>query len=160
MHGRSHTTESTLMSKKSFFKVAKFSELIRFRVPAQPKLAEQWKEAQRVGKLKRADEHVFAINGSTYSAKTIRRTSREEQRNFGRCQSSVDSFLGIEREYETHQVSERSTSRIKRWTNTVVHHFAQDAPWVQKRIHLSVGRDLKSFGPKNLLKQKFTSRAC
>ena len=78
---------------------------------------------------------------------------------FGQCQSSVDSFLGIEREYETHQVSERSTSRIKCWTNTVVHHFAQDAPWVQKRIHLSVGRDLKSFGPKNLLKQKITSRA-
>ena len=30
---------------------------------------------------------------------------------------------------------------------------------VQKRIHLSVGRVLKSFGPKNLLKQKITSLA-
>ena len=51
----------------------------------------------------------------------------------------------------THQLPERSISRIKRWTNTGVHHFAQDARGLQKHI---AEHDLRSFGPKSLLKQR------
>ena len=40
-----------------------------------------------------------------------------------------------------------------------MYHFAQDAPWVQKRIHLSVGRDLKSFWTIELAEAEITSRA-
>ena len=62
--------------------VAKFSDLVWFRIPAkQPKLAEQWKEAHWVGKSERSDEHLLAIRGSTFSARTIRRKPRDEQWN-------------------------------------------------------------------------------
>ena len=45
------------MSKDYHGEVAKFSELVWFRIPAkQPKLAEQWKEARWVGKSERSDE--------------------------------------------------------------------------------------------------------
>ena len=75
---------------------------------------------------------------------------------FGECHSSVESLLGIENEYGTRHVScqTENTSRIMRWTNTGVHHFAQSALWIQERIHLSAEHDLGSFGPKSLLKQK------
>ena len=51
----------------------------------------------------------------------------------------------------THQLPDRSTSRIKRWTNTGVHHFAQDTPGIQKHF---AEHDWRSFGPKSLVKQK------
>ena len=47
-----------LMSKDYHGVISKFSELVRFRIPAkQPKLAEQWKETHWVGKSERSDEH-------------------------------------------------------------------------------------------------------
>ena len=62
------------MSKDYHGEVAKFSELVWFRIPAkQPKLAEQLREVHWVGKSERSDEHVLAIRGSTYSARAIRR---------------------------------------------------------------------------------------
>ena len=39
----------------------------------------------------------------------------------------------------------------KCWTGTGVHHFAQNANWEQE---LPAEHDLRSFGPKTLLKQK------
>ena len=56
MHGRSHTA-STLMSKSHSREVL---DLMWFRIPGKPKLAE-WKEAHWVGKLKRADGHVLGM---------------------------------------------------------------------------------------------------
>ena len=71
-----------LMSKDHHGEIAKFSELVWFRIPAkQPKLAEQWKAAHWVGKSERSDEHLLAIRVSTYSARPIRRKPREEQWN-------------------------------------------------------------------------------
>ena len=68
-----------LMSRDYHGEVAKFSELVWFRIPAkQPKLAEQWRGAHWVGKSERSDAHWLAIRGSTYSAKAIRRKPRDE----------------------------------------------------------------------------------
>ena len=71
LHGRSHTTQSMRMGiRHSSSWWAKFFELSWFRSTAkQSKLAEQWKEAHLVGKLKRADEHLRVINSLTHSAR-------------------------------------------------------------------------------------------
>ena len=54
-----------LMSKDYHGEIAKFSELVWFRIFAkQPKLAEQWKEAHWVGKSELSDEHLLAIRVS------------------------------------------------------------------------------------------------
>ena len=61
-----------LMNKDYHGEVAKFSDLSWFRGTAkQSKLAEQWKEAHWVGKLKPADEHLLAIEFSTHSARAV-----------------------------------------------------------------------------------------
>ena len=67
------------MSKDCDGEITKFSELSA----KQSQLAEQWKEADRVGKLKRADELLLLIKASAHSARASRRKSRDEQRNFG-----------------------------------------------------------------------------
>ena len=70
------------MSRDLHGEVAKFSELVWFRIPAkQTELAEQWNEAHWLGKSERSDEHLLAIKGSTYSARAIQRKPREEQWN-------------------------------------------------------------------------------
>ena len=61
-----------LMSKDYHREVAKFSELVWFRIPAkQPKLGEQWRKAHWVGKSERSDEHLLAMRGSTFSARAF-----------------------------------------------------------------------------------------
>ena len=58
------------MSKDYHGEVAKFAELSWFCSAAkQSKLAEQWKDAHWVGKLKRADEHLLVVRGLTRSAR-------------------------------------------------------------------------------------------
>ena len=85
------------MSKDYHSEVAKLAELSWFhRVAKQSKLAEQWKDAHWVGKLKRADEHLLVIRSLTRSAGAGRRQMRDEKWNFGQCQSSVESYSGIE----------------------------------------------------------------
>ena len=88
LRGRSHGMRSKLvvkghfqlMSKDYHGEVAKFSELVWYRIPAkQPKQAEQRKEAHWVGKSERSDEHLLAITGSSYSSRAIRRKQRDEQ---------------------------------------------------------------------------------
>ena len=87
---------SKWMSKGYRGEVAKFAELSRFRsIAKQSKLAEQWKDAHWVGKLKRADEQLLVIRGLTRSARTGQKQARDEV-EFGQCQSSVESYSGIE----------------------------------------------------------------
>ena len=70
------------MSKDYHGEIAKFSELVWFRIPTkQPKLAARWKEAHWVGMSERSEEHLLAIKGSTHPATAIRRKPREEQWN-------------------------------------------------------------------------------
>ena len=72
------------MSKDYHGDVEKFAELKWFHsITKQSKLAEQWKDAHRVGKLKRADEHLLMISGWTRSARTGRRQARDEKWNWG-----------------------------------------------------------------------------
>ena len=88
------------MRKDYHCEVAKFSELVWFRIPAkQPKLAEQWKEAHWVGKSERSDEQLLAIRGSTYSARAIRRKPCEEQWNLNIVKAVLVRLLGIESAY-------------------------------------------------------------
>ena len=59
-----------LMSKDYHGEVAKFSELVWFRIPAkQPKLAEQWREPHWVGKSESSDEN-FDLFSQSDSEKT------------------------------------------------------------------------------------------
>ena len=44
------------------------------------------------------------------------------------------------------QFPQRGTSRIKGWTSTGEHHFAQDASWIQKYVHLSISPCSRAFG--------------
>ena len=91
LRGHSHGMRSKLMVKRHFFnlmskgyhgEVGKVSELVWCRIPAkQPKLAEQWREANWGGKSERSDERLLAIRGSTHSARAIRRKPRDEQWN-------------------------------------------------------------------------------
>ena len=148
------------MSKDYHGEVTKFSELSWFRrTVKQSKLAEQWKEAHWVGKLKRADEHLLAIKGSTHSARAGRRKSRDEQWYL----DSVKEVLSCSWELELSTELDTSVVRLKYittqvWTKTGVRHFAQSAPWIQERIHLSAEHDFRSFGPQSLLKQKLQGR--
>ena len=83
------------MSKNYHGEVAEFAELSWFhRIAKQSKLAEQWKDAHSVGKLKRVDEHVLVIRGLTRSAGAGRREARDEKWNFG----SVKAVLNRVRE--------------------------------------------------------------
>ena len=77
-----HKADGQTSFFKLMSKVATFSELVWFRIPAkQPKLAEQWREAHWVGKSERSDEQLLAIRGSTHLARAIRRKPRDEQWN-------------------------------------------------------------------------------
>ena len=114
--GRLHNTQSTLRSKRLSFKwmsnddngkVAKFAEWSWFRSIAQPKLAEQWKDAHGVGKLKRADEHSFVIRSLTRSARAGRRQARFEKWNLG----SVKAVLHRIRELKTSTEIDTSVAR-------------------------------------------------
>ena len=60
------------MSKDYHGEVAKFSDLVWFRIPAkQPKLEEQWKEAHWVGKSERfARDQRFDLFSQSDSEKT------------------------------------------------------------------------------------------
>ena len=61
-----------LMSEDCHSEVAKFSELVWFRILVeQPKLAEQWRKAHWVGKPERAAEHLLAIRSLTCSASAL-----------------------------------------------------------------------------------------
>ena len=80
-----------LMSKDYHSEVAKFSELVSFRIFAkQLKLAKQWREAHWVGKSERSDEHLLVIRGLTRSARAGRRQARDEKWNL----DSVEAVLG------------------------------------------------------------------
>ena len=62
--------------------VTKFDELSWIRsVSKRSKLAEQWKDAHSVGKLKRADEHLLVIRGLIRSARAGRRQARGDKWN-------------------------------------------------------------------------------
>ena len=57
------------MSKDYHGEVAKVAELSWFHsISKQSKLAELWKDAHGVGKLKRADEHLLVIRSLTRPA--------------------------------------------------------------------------------------------
>ena len=108
--------------QKSFLKLSR--EIIRTDLVSLSCQAEAGRvERSSLGwKVEASDEHVFAINGSTHSTRTIRRTSREEQWNLDsvkavlirswelkvstkhiRCQSEVhhESSVGQTRSYTT-----------------------------------------------------------
>ena len=79
VNAEEETLLSTWMSKDNHGEVAKFAELSWFHsIAKQSKLAEQWKDAHFVGKLKRADEQLLVIRGLTRSAKAGRRQARDE----------------------------------------------------------------------------------
>ena len=87
-------------SKNYDGEAAKFVGLSWFcRIDKQTKLAEQWNDAHLIGKSKRDDEHLVVIRGSTRSASAGRRQARVEKVEFGQCQSSMESSVGIEGEY-------------------------------------------------------------
>ena len=77
LKGQNETAEITLLNivdTSSHGEVAKFAELSWFqRAAKQSKLAEQWEDARWVGKLKRADEHLFVIRSLTRSPGAGRR---------------------------------------------------------------------------------------
>ena len=77
LKGQNETAEITLLNivdTSSHGEVAKFAELSWFhRTAKQSKLAEQWEDARWVGKLKRADEHLFVIRSLTRSLGAGRR---------------------------------------------------------------------------------------
>ena len=140
------------MSKDYHGEIAKFSELVWFRILAkQPKLAEQWKEAHWVGKSERSDEHLLAVRGSTYSARAIRRKPREERWNL---RSVTAVLVSPCVQSLTRHSQDRSTSRIICWTSMDERRFAPDAHGVQDHIRPSAERGSRQFVPKNLLKQK------
>ena len=142
------------MSKDEHGEVAKFDERSWSRSIAKTsKLAEQWNDAHE---RNRTEEHPFVIKGLNRSVRAGRKQARDEKVEFGRCQSSFKSYLGTESEYGNRHIKlpDRSTTRINRCTNTGLHHVAQDAPGIQEFVHLSAGHELRSSGPKSLLKQK------
>ena len=71
--------------------------------------AEQWKDAQWVGKLKRADEHVLVIRGMTRSAGAGRRQARDEKWNLG----SVKAVLNRIQELTASTQFDTSVARQK-----------------------------------------------
>ena len=115
------------MSKVYHGEVEKFAELSWFHsVVKQSKLAEQWKDAHWVGKLKRAVEHLLVIRGLTRSAGAGRRQVRDEKWNFGQCQCSVESYPGIENEHGNRHIS----------CQTEVHHESSvERPQAYSTLH-------------------------
>ena len=79
------------------------------------KLAEQWKDAHRVGKLKRADEHLFVIRSWTRSAGAGQKQVRDEQLNLGSVRALLNNIQElIVSTISTPQLPDRSTVPIKR----------------------------------------------
>ena len=74
--------------------------------------------------------------------------------NLDSVKAVLNSIQELKSEYGNRHISwtDTSTSRIKCWTNTNVHHFAQDALGIQEHI---AEHDLRTFGPKSLLKQTY-----
>ena len=106
-----------LMSKDYHGEVTKFSELVWFRIAAkQPKLVEQRRKAQWVGKSERFDEHLLAIRGSIYSARAIRRKPRDEPWNL----ESVKAVLVSPWECAQREVHHESKVGPA-WSNTALH---------------------------------------
>ena len=93
VNAKEQTSVSKWMSKDYHVEVVKFAELSWFHsVATQSKLAEQWKDAHWVGKLKRADEQLLVTRGLTRSARAGQRQALEEKWNLGHRQSSVESY--------------------------------------------------------------------
>ena len=110
------------MSKDYHGEVAKFPELVWFRIPAeQPKLAEQWREAHWVGKSERSDEHLLAIRGSTYPARAIRKKPRDEQWNL----ESVKAVLVSPWELRVRSEFDASVTRQKYITNQMLDQYGR-----------------------------------
>ena len=153
LNAEEQTTFFKWMSKDYHGEVAKFAELRWFHsIAKQSNLAEQWKDAHLVGKLKRADEHLLVIKGLSRSARAGRGHARGEKWNLDSVKAVLNRIQEETRvRKSTHQWPDRSTSRIKCWTNTVVHRSAQDAPGIQEH---TAEHDLRLLGPKSLLKQK------
>ena len=73
--------------------VAKLAELWWFHsIVKQSKLAEHWKDAHWVGKLKRADEWLLVIKGLTRSARAGRRQARDEKWNLDSVEAVLNSI--------------------------------------------------------------------
>ena len=155
-----------LMSKDYHGEVAKFSELVWFRILAkQPKLAEQMREANWVGKLERSDEHLLAISwfdlfSQSDSEKTTGRTVE-----FGECQSCVGELLGAASAHRARRTDHKTEVHHEPNVGPALSNTAlyNDAHWVQDHIRPIVERDSSLFGPRSLLKQKFQSvqkRSC
>ena len=102
-----HTSFFKWTNKNDRGEVGKFAEWIWFRQTS--KLEEQRTEAHLVGKLNRA-------------------------RELGQCQSSIESYSGIECEYRHRHVRRQTGARIKRWMNTDVQHVTQEVTGIQKHI--------------------------
>ena len=119
LHGRLHNAQSTLRRKRHYpsgraisyhREVTKFAELVWFRTIAkQSKLAEQWKDAHWVGKLKQVDEHLLVIKGLTRSAGAGRRQTRVEKWNLG----SVKAVLNRIQKRKTSTEMDTSIDRQK-----------------------------------------------
>ena len=86
--------------------VAKFAELSWFHpIAKQSKLAEQWRDAHGVGKLKRADEHLLVIRSLTRSAGAGRRQARDEKWNLGSVKAVLNRVRDFENEYGNRHIS-------------------------------------------------------
>ena len=116
LHGRLHNAQSTLTRKCHYSsgEVAKFAELSWFySIAKQSKLAEQWKNAHLVGKLKQVDEHLLVIKGLTRSARAGRRQPRVEKVNLG----NVKAMLNRIQKWKTSTEIDTSVDRQKYITN-------------------------------------------
>ena len=110
------------MSKDDCGEVSKFAEWSWFcSIAKQSRLAEQWKGAHRVGKLKRADEHLLVIRGMTRPVKAGRKQVRGEQWNLGR----VKAVLNRIQESKANTDIDTSAARQKYMTNQVFDEYSR-----------------------------------
>ena len=94
------------MSRNHHGEVTKFAELSWFRsIAKQSKLAEQWKGAHWVGKLKQVDEHLLLIKGLTRSAGAGRRQDHVEKWNLGSVEAVLNHIQEWKNEYGNRHIS-------------------------------------------------------
>ena len=99
------------MSKDYHGEVAKFAESSWFHSAAkQSTLSEQWKDAHRVGKLKRASEQLLVIRSLSRSARAGRRQARDEKWNSG----SVKAVLNRSQEWKASTEIDTSVDKQKK----------------------------------------------
>ena len=101
------------MSKDYHGEVTKFELSSFHRIAKQSKLAEPWKDAHWVGKLKRPDEHLFVIRSLTRSARACRRQARVEKWNLGSVRTVLNRLWDSKASTEIDTSVERTQTSHK-----------------------------------------------